>query len=166
MFVHVMRRIAILLRLQETSRWSLYFLHKDDGLRYALHHDAVRILLGHILSPIKSGRRISPDWELHLNFNFEHKSIKLVDAFFANGEISKTLLSLIAVVDKGWMVPRGELVFVDARTRKQLPLGTSEELSLNPTRRLTTTAARTARPLRRGRDTRITLASVLSEVIR
>jgi hypothetical protein len=92
------------------SRWSLYFVHKREGLRYTLHDDAVDILLGYVLAHVKKGKRISADWELHLNFNFEHKSIRLVEAFFSKDGVSQTLFDLIAAIDSDWMVPRGELV--------------------------------------------------------
>jgi hypothetical protein len=148
------------------SRWSLYFVHKRDGLRYTLQDDAVDVLLGYVLAHVKKGKRISPDWELHLNFNFEHKSIRLVEAFFSKGGVSQTLFDLIAAIDSDWMVPRGELVFVDARTRKQLPLGTSDQTFWDQTPRMTTMKARIENRLDDDKDAHVTLASVLSEVIR
>jgi hypothetical protein len=136
---------------RKVSRWSLYFVHERDGLRYALHNDAVDILLGYISVPIKKGKRISPDWELHINFNFEHKSIRLVEAFFLQGNVSRILLDL--------------MIFVDARTRKQLPLEASELMSLNQASQMTAAAARVENHLRDDKAGRVTLASVLSEVI-
>ena len=141
-------RIRAFFDARKVSRWSLYFVHKHEGLTYALHDNAVDILLGYVLAPIKTGKKISPDWELHLNFNFEHKSIRLVEAFFVKGDISSTLRDLIAKLDPGWMVPRGELVFVDTRTRKELPLE-----SPDPSRR------------RDDKDAYVTLASVMRKVI-
>jgi hypothetical protein len=147
------------------SRWSLYFVHKRDGLRYTLQDDAVDVLLGYVLAHVKKGKRISPDWELHLNFNFEHKSIRLVEAFFSKDGISQALFDLIAAIDSDWMVPRGELLFVDARTRKQLPLGTSDQTFWDQTPRMTTMKARIENRLDDDKDAHVTLASVLSEVI-
>lgn len=161
----MLERIRAFLSARKTSRWSLYFIHQREGLRYALHEDAVDVLLGYVLAPIKKGKRISPDWELHLNFNLEHKSIRLIDAFFAKGDISRNLRDLIAVVDSGWMVPRSELVFVDAQTSKQLPLGTSDQAFVDQAPRMTATSARRNGQLGDDKDAHVTLASVLSKVI-
>src|SRR5579871_3316016 len=106
--LHMLESVKAFFNIRRVSRWSLYFVHEREGLRYALHSDAVEILLGYVSAPIKKGKRISPHWELHLNFNFEHKSIKLAEPFFLKGNVSKLLLDLIATVDPGWMVPRGE----------------------------------------------------------
>jgi len=162
----MLETIKAFLNARKVSRWSLYFVHERDGLRYALHNDAVDVLLGYISAPIKKGKRISPDWELHINFNFEHKSIRLVEAFLLQGNVSRILLDLIATIDPDWMVPRGELIFVDARTRKQLPLEPPELPSLNESSQMTAAAARAENHLRADKDTRVSLASVLSEVIR
>ena len=62
------------------------------------------------------------------------------------------------------MVPRGELIFVDARTGKQLPLEAPEPTSLNEPSQVTAVAASVENQLRAGKD--VSLASVLSEVIR
>jgi hypothetical protein len=160
----MLETIKAFLNARKVSRWSLYFVHERDGLRYALHNDAVDVLLGYISAPIKKGKRISPDWELHINFNFEHKSIRLVEAFLLQGNVSRILLDLIATIDPDWMVPRGELIFVDARTRKQLPLEAPGPTSLNEPSQVTAVAASVESQLRAGKD--VSLASVLSEVIR
>jgi hypothetical protein len=156
----MLERIKAFINARKVSRWSLQFVHQREGLRYALHNDAVDVLLGYISAPIKNGRRISPDWELYLNFNFEHKCIRLAEAFFLKGNVSRILLDLIATIDPGWMVPRGELVFMDARTRKELPLAMSDGAFLNQASRMTAAA------LHDDKDAHVTLASVLSEVIR
>jgi hypothetical protein len=150
---------------RKISRWSLYFVHERDDLRYALHDDAVDILLGFIAAPIKRGKRISPDWELHLNFNFEDKSIKLIDAFFSKNGVSQILFELIATIDSEWMVPMGELIFVDTRTHKRLPLGPSDLTYSDRASRATSTRARSEH---RGDDDKgppVTLVSVLSKAI-
>jgi len=157
-------RIRAFFCARKGFRWSLYFVHKHGGLRYELRDDAVTNLLGYVLAPIKKGKRISPDWELHINFNFEHKSIRLAEAFFPEGDVSKTLFDLIAAIDSEWMVPGGEPVFVDARTRKQLSLGASGQPLLNDAKRMAATGARIENRLHN--DARVTLASVLSKVIR
>jgi hypothetical protein len=158
-------RIKALFNSQNGPRWSLYFFHKHEGLRYALHDDGVAILLDYVSAPIKKGKIISPDWELHINFNFEHKSIRLVEAFFSEGDVSQTLLDLIAIIDAEWMVAGGEPVFVDARSRKRLPLGTSGWNLLNDTQRTAVTRERIENCLLNDKETQVTLASVLSEVM-
>lgn len=140
-------------------------MHEREGLRYALHNDAVDILLGYVSAPLKKGKRISPVWELHLNFNFEHKSIKLVEPFFLKSNVSRILLDLIAAIDPDWMVPRGELIFVDARTQKQLPLEARERAALNAAPQITAAPGRLQNWRYDNRNARVTLASVLSEVI-
>jgi len=161
----MLERIKSFFNARKISRWSLYFIHQREGLRYALHEDAVDVLLGYLLAPIKRGKRISSDWELHLNFNLEHKSIRLVDAFFAKGDISRNLRDLIAVVDSGWMVPRSELVFMDAQTSRQLPLGTADQAFVDRAPRRTTTSARGNGRVGDDKDAHVTLASVLRTVI-
>jgi len=163
--LHMLETIRGFLNARKTSRWSLHFIHKSEGLRYALHEDAVDILLGYVLAPIKRGKRISPDWELHLNFNLEHKSIRLVEASFAKGYISRNLRDLIATLDSGWMVPRSEPVFVDAHTRERLPLDPSDQIVLDRTTRMVGPGTRVENRLCNDKDAPVTLASVLSAVI-
>jgi hypothetical protein len=158
-------RIRAFLNARKVSRWSLYFVHKRDGLKYALHDDAVDILLGYVSAPIKRGKRISPDWELHLKFNFEHKSIRLVEAYFPKGDVSRTLRDLITIIDSGWMVSRSEPVFVDAHTSQRLPLESSDQIVLDRTTRLAAPGARVENRLCDNGDSPVTLASVLSKVI-
>jgi hypothetical protein len=161
----MLESIRAFFNARKVSRWSLYFVREREGLRYALHNDAVDILLGYVSAPIKKGKRISHDWELHLNFNFEHKSIKLVEPFFLKGNDSRILLDLIATIDPGWMVPRGELVFVDAQTQKQLPLGASDPTALDKASQMTAGPGRLENRPCDNKSARVSLASVLSEVI-
>jgi hypothetical protein len=133
----MLESIRTIINARKASRWTLYFVHQREGLRYAVHNNAVDILLGYILTPVKSGKIISLDWELHLNFNLENKPLRLVEAFFLKCNVSRILLDLIANIDPDWMVPRGESVFVDAPTRKELPLGASEDTLLSQASRMT-----------------------------
>lgn len=162
---HMLETIRAFFNARKVSRWSLCFVHEREGLRYALHNDAVDILLGYVSAPIKKGKRISPDWELHLNFNLEHKSIKLVEPFFLKDNVSRILLDMIATIDPGWMAPRDELVFADAQTRKQLPLAPSEQTALNAAPQMAAAPGRLENRPCDNRNARVTLASVLSEVI-
>jgi hypothetical protein len=70
-------------------RWSLYFVHKDRGLTYALHENAVFVLLGYVLAKIENGFHIASQWELFVNFNWEHKSIRLKEEYFQDEDISQ-----------------------------------------------------------------------------
>jgi len=157
------RRIVALFR---GFRWSLYFVHKHEGLRYALHYDDVVVLLSYVLARIEAGKRISPDWELHVNFNFEHKAIRVVEQYFFNGDISKEVLDQIATIDSGWRDPRtaGKPVFVDARTKKQLSLGTTELMFMSDAQRGKAIRASIEKRPRNDGDDEVTLDSVLSEV--
>lgn len=119
-------------------RWSLYFV-KNDELLYALHEHAVMVLLGYVIAQFERGRAIQPGWRIFINFNRDHSAIELEEKYFPEVEggyqsdherertPSQELIGKISAVDPGWMVPGGQPVFVDARTRKHLPLGPSYE---------------------------------------
>jgi hypothetical protein len=115
-------------------RWSLYLVHKDRGFLYALHENAVFVLLGYVLGKIESGKHIAPDWKLFINFNWEHKSIELLEEYFQNEEISPALIQKISDVDPGWMVAGGKPVFVEVKTGNQIPLGSSYDSVFEPNR--------------------------------
>lgn len=119
----MLRGLKALWQARKGFRWSLYFVDKCEGLRYALHENSVILLLGYVLAPIENGKHISDDWTLHLNFNLKQKSIPLIEGYFSTNTIAPELLAKIAAIDPGWMVESGIPVFVDARTRAALPLG-------------------------------------------
>jgi hypothetical protein len=123
----MLRALKALWDARKGFRWSLYFVRKDEGLRYALHENAIIGLLGYVLGPIENGKIIAPDWELHANFNGEHQSIRLHEGQFSGGQLDPELLAEIARIDPGWRVPVEKPVFVDAITRKSLPLGWAYE---------------------------------------
>lgn len=108
-------------------RWSLYFVHKQEGFKYALHENAVFVLLGYVAAQIERGRHISPDWQVFANFNHGKKHILLSEKDFPDGEVSDDLIMRIESLDKDFMVPGGKPVFVDAITKAVLPLGGSYE---------------------------------------
>ncbi len=108
-------------------RWSLYFVHKQEGLKYTLHENAVFVLLGYIAAQIERGRRISPDWQVFANFNHGKNHILLREKDFPDGEVSDDLIMRIESLDKDFMVPGSKPVFVDAVTKAVLPLGGSYE---------------------------------------
>jgi len=142
-------------------RWSLYFVKKDEGLRYALHENSVVLLLEYVLGPLENGKQLSSDWELHINFNWQHKAIKLEERHFQNGAIDRNLITEISTIDPGWKVTGGKPVFVDAITRKSLPLGWSYEAAFQrPEDRLGS-----VRQLFESRESdEVTLATVMRQV--
>jgi len=152
-----------LLAARKGFRWSLYFVHRRDGLRYALHENAVAILLGYVLAPIENGEHIGPDWNLYLNFNWQHTAIKLEERYFYEENISSELWDKIATVDPGWMVEGGKPVFIDAKSNKSLPLGWAHDAAFQtPEERLAATQSRLSRNEAAGP----TLGSVLRDVFR
>jgi hypothetical protein len=104
-------------------RWSLYFVHREEGLCYALHENAVILLLGYVLAPIENGKHISDDWTLHISFNQKNKSIQLSETDFPGGAIAPALLTNIDAIDPGWRVETGKPVFVNVKSGANLPLG-------------------------------------------
>ena len=108
-------------------RWSLYFVHQRDGLKYALHENAVFVLLGYVAAQIERGGRISSDWQVFANFNHGKKHILLREKDFPSGEVSDDLVARIESLDKDFMVPGGKPVFVDVVSKAVLPLGGSYE---------------------------------------
>lgn len=122
-------------------------------------------LLGYVVGPIENGKIISPQWEVHANFNRQHKSIRLHEAQFAGGEIDPNLLAEIAMIDPGWMVPPGKPVFVDAVSRKGLPLGWAYEAAYQtPDQMLKSTREMLGGATRDTSAKQVTLESVMKQV--
>jgi hypothetical protein len=148
-------------------RWSLYFVGRDGVLRYCLHENAVVVLLGYVVAPIENGKHISDDWQLFINFNWQHKYIKLEERYFAHGKIDPTLLQQIQEIDSGWKVPLGKPVFIDARTDKELPLGECSDAAYLRESELRESARRMLDDLQRraaGTKQPITLDAILDEI--
>jgi hypothetical protein len=156
----LLRAIKGLAAARKGFRWSLYFVHKSDGLRYALHENAVAVLLGYVVAKVENGKHIGRDWDLHVNFNWEHKAIRLEERHFQDGNISPELLTKIAAIDPGWMVQGGRPMFVDARTEKELRLGWAYETVYQRADK----RASIEQMLQIDGDEHPTLASVMSEV--
>ncbi len=74
---------------------------------YALYENAVMMLLGYVLAPIENGKRMSDEWELHINYNPSHKSIKLNEEHFSSSTVSPKLIAEIGAIDPGWIVDSG-----------------------------------------------------------
>ncbi len=156
------RTIKALFGALKGFRWSLYFVHKTDGLRYALHENSVYRLLGYVLGQLESGKHIGSDWELYINFNWEHKAIKLEERYFLKESFSAELQEKISGVDPEWMVRGGEPVFVDTRTNKKLPLGWAIDATYQSSEERMKS---TFKMLDREGDEGRTLGSVMREVL-
>ena len=158
----MIRTLKALWQARKGFRWSLYFVRKNVGLIYSLDENAVAGLLGYVAARIAEGKRISPDWELHINFNWKHKSPKLDETDFRKGNISPDLLKWISSVDSGWMVPVGKPMLMDLANKRELPLGYgSDAIFSTPKERL----AQIKRMFEVGTNQGITLSSLLDEVL-
>jgi hypothetical protein len=91
----------------------------------SLHENAVFVLLGYVLAPIETGKHISDDWQLFINFNLKNQNLRLTEDYFMDGTIASTLFVEIERIDPDWKIAPGQPVLVDARTNETLPLGPS-----------------------------------------
>lgn len=110
-------------------RWSLYIVHNGD-LAFAMHEHSVLRMVGYVMSYFAGGKAPVAPWELYLNFNHKHKTIKLVPAFFtADGEnVTPLLIQQIESLDPGWKVKSGDPVFEEAATKKQLKISDAPKI--------------------------------------
>ena len=108
-------------------RWSLYFVKNENQLAYAMHENAVISMVGYVMGYFAEGRKPVDPWSLHLNFNHNHKSIKLKpEHFTADGEnITPLLLQEIQSIDSGWQVKGNEPIFEEASTKKRIKINES-----------------------------------------
>lgn len=104
-------------------RWSLYIV-RDGTLAFAMHGNSVIRIVGYVLPFFAGAKSPIAPWELYLNFNPKHQTIKLIPAHFSrDGEnVTRLLLEQIEAIDKGWKVKGGEPVFIEAATKKKLKI--------------------------------------------
>ena len=105
-------------------RWSLYIVRNGNHLAYAMHEHSVIRMLGYVMRYFADGGRPVEPWSLHINFNRDHRAIKLEpEHFSANGEnIAISLIRLIESIDPGWEVKSAEPVFEEAATKKRMKI--------------------------------------------
>ena len=104
-------------------RWSLYVVH-NGGLAFAMHEHSVVRLVSYVISYFEGGKAPVEPWELYLNFNHKHQTIKLTPQHFTtDGEnLTQLLIQQIESIDPGWNVKGGEPVFEEAATKKKLKI--------------------------------------------
>ena len=104
-------------------RWSLYVVH-NGGLAYAMHENSALRMVGYVMSYFANGNAPIPPWELYLNFNHKHQTIKLLPSHFTSDgdNVTQLLIQQIQSIDPGWQVNGGEPVFEEAATKKRLRL--------------------------------------------
>ncbi|TKB88901.1 MAG: hypothetical protein E8D40_15075 [Nitrospira sp.] len=104
-------------------RWSLYVVH-NGGLAFAMHEHSVMSTVGYVMSYFAAGKEPVAPWELYLNFNHKHQTIKLTPAHFTvDGEnVTPLLIQQIEAIDPGWKIRGGEPVFEEAATKKKLKI--------------------------------------------
>jgi hypothetical protein len=105
-------------------RWSLYIVKNENQLAYAMHEHAVMRMAGYVMSYFADGGKPAEPWSLYLNFNHNHKSIKLEPEHFTpDGEnVTPLLIQQIESIDPGWKVKGGEPVFEEAATKKRIKI--------------------------------------------
>ena len=114
-------------------RWSLYICQHDKMVLYAMHEHSVLRILGYVMGYFaRYGQPVEP-WCLYINFNHNHKSIKLrPEHFKPNSEnISSQLKQEIEAIDPGWRVSGGKPVFMEAATKKWLKISDYEPGKIN-----------------------------------
>ena len=104
-------------------RWSLYIV-KDGALQYAMHEHSVIRMVGYVMAYFAGGKSPRTPWELYLNFNHKHITIKLIPEHFTKDgkNITPLLIQQIEKIDPGWKVKGGEPVFEEIETRKKLKI--------------------------------------------
>lgn len=102
-------------------RWSLYVVH-NGRLAFAMHEHSVIRMVGYVMSYFSGGKSPVPPWELYLNFNHKHQTIRLTpEHFTSDGEnVTPALIQQIEALDPGWRVKGGEPIFEEVATRKRL----------------------------------------------
>lgn len=110
-------------------RWSLYVVH-NGAIAYAMHEQSVLRMVGYVMSYFAGAKAPVPPWELYLNFNHKHKTIKLTPAHFTpDGEnVTPLLVQQIEALDPGWKVKGGEPVFEEAATKKKLKISNASTI--------------------------------------
>ena len=104
-------------------RWSLYIV-RNGGIAFAMHENSVIRMVGYAMSYFADGKEPIAPWELYLNFNHKHQTIKLTSQHFTpNGENPTPLLiQQIEAIDPGWKVKGGAPVFEEAATKRKLKI--------------------------------------------
>lgn len=105
-------------------RWSLYIAQYENQLVYAMHEHSVMRMLGYVMGYFADGGRPVEPWNLYLNFNHTHQTIKLgPEHFTPDGEnVTPLLIQQIEAIDPGWKVKGGEPVFEEATTKRRLKI--------------------------------------------
>jgi hypothetical protein len=104
-------------------RWSLYIVRNENELVYVMHENSVLELLDYVIVG-GFGKGLSPvePWSLFINFNKNHKNIKLLSEHFRGENPSPTLIQTIELIDPRWRVKPGKAVFMEAATKKVLKI--------------------------------------------
>jgi hypothetical protein len=117
-------------------RWSLYVVRDDNELVYVMHENNPLRMIGYVMHYFAAGAAPVTPWALHMNFNKQHQSFKLGPEHFAEngGNVSALLIQQIEKIDPGWRVRDGEPVFMEASTKRSIPLTSVVDLSDRSTR--------------------------------
>jgi len=102
-------------------KWSLYFV-EDGKLKFALHENSPIRLLGYIITYYEKGKYPLSPWEIHLNFNPSHTSIKIEPKYFTKTGLSEYLIGMIKDADPDFMRKGGDPYFVNVLTNKEIPM--------------------------------------------
>jgi len=109
-------------------------VRNDNQLIYAMHeHSVVELIQWVMVSYFENGLSPVEPWSLYLNFNKNHKKIRLLPQHFNGLKISNDLMNVIKTIDPGWNVKAQDPVFVEVATKKLLKISEfkpGEELDL------------------------------------
>ncbi len=103
-------------------------IRNEKELIYAMHEHSVSQIIGYVMRYFENSGKPVPPWSVYLNFNKNHKRIKLGPEHFSpdGKNISQMLINQIESIDPGWKVRGSEPVFEEVATRKRLKIGSRE----------------------------------------
>lgn len=96
-----------------------------------MHENSVLRIVGYVMSRFANGAAPVSPWSLHLNFNKAHRSFELrPEHFTPDGEnVTQHLIKQIESIDPGWQVRGGEPVFIEAASKKNIPISSKMDFS-------------------------------------
>ena len=89
-----------------------------------MHENSVIRMVGYLMGYYAGGKKPVEPWNLYLNFNRNHQTIKIVPEHFSpDGEkFTPALINQIESIDPGWKVKGKEPVFLNAATKKRIKI--------------------------------------------
>ena len=119
-----MLRLTKTLNLIFGYRWSVCFCEGDDTPRYVLHGDSAMQLLFHV-GCMWEDKELREPWHIYLRFNKKGISRELHRRDFEKelSSVSGDVGHWVHSIDPGFRASHAHLAFVEAGSRRELPLG-------------------------------------------